>query len=108
MTVNLQHIKKLSQLSVEHLEGRIRLLETLYMQAPPDSQPDLLDEVGDYLKALDVRMQIERSGVDPTTALRDLARRMRQFGRSPEMPYSEWLSKPSVSDREARSDADSA
>lgn len=106
--MNLQHIKKLSQLSIEHLEERIRLLETLYMQAPPDSQPNLLDEVGDYLKALDVRMQIERSGVDPTTALRDLARRMRIFGRSPEMPYSEWLSQPSLPPRETHPDADRA
>lgn len=93
--MNLQHIKDLTRLSVDQLEERIHMLETLYMQAPPDSQPDLLDEMGDYLKALDLRLQMERVGVDLNTALRDLARRMRTFGRSPEISYSQWLAKES-------------
>jgi NADPH:quinone reductase-like Zn-dependent oxidoreductase len=90
--VNLQRIKRLTQLTLDELEERISMLENLYSQAPADSQPDLIDEIGDYLKAYDLRTQVD-AGVDFNRALRDLARRMRSFGRVISSPYSEWLSK---------------
>lgn len=90
--MNLQRIKLLTQMTLAELEDRISMLENLYSQAPADSQPDLIDEMGDYLKAYDLRTQVD-AGIEFNRALRDLARRMRSFGRVISTPYSEWLSK---------------
>ncbi|MBW4696438.1 MAG: hypothetical protein KME03_00815 [Aphanocapsa lilacina HA4352-LM1] len=91
--MNINFIKKLAAtFSTAELERLIHQIEEHYFEAPPDSQTQLLDTVGDYLKALDVRLQMEREGVDEATALRDLARRMRQL--SAHRPFSEWLGEP--------------
>lgn len=89
--MNLKHVKYLvDNLTAEELEVQVCQIEAAYFQSSPESQAKLLDEVGDYLKALDVRLQIERTGVDRDTALRDLAHRMRSLG-SAHVPFSEWV-----------------
>ncbi len=88
--MNLKAIKKLAAMySTAELEAYIHQIEEQYFEAPPDRQAELLDAVGDYLKALDVRLQIEQNGIDETTALRNLASRMRLL--SAHAPYSEWF-----------------
>ncbi|AGY56921.1 hypothetical protein [Gloeobacter kilaueensis] len=88
--MNLKFVRHLAEsFNSVQLEAQIHRIEEQYFQSPLDSQTQLLDTVGDYLKALDVRIQMERDGVDEAAALRDLARRMRQL--SANKPYSEWL-----------------
>ncbi|MBC8121644.1 MAG: hypothetical protein H7Y22_07390 [Gemmatimonadaceae bacterium] len=89
--MNLKHVKYLIEtLTARELEARVCQIEAAYFQASPEIQEELLDEVGDYLKALDVRLQIEQTGIDRDTALRDLAHRMRSLG-SAHVPFSEWV-----------------